>query len=84
MAGSRRIKVGSARDHLLGFEAVSGRAEQFKSCPGDKNVTGYDLPKVICGFLTLPAVMKIDVKVLLMPEKVYTLSFGLDAGTGEA
>lgn len=80
--GPRRIKAGSARDHLLGFEAVSGRAEQFKSgARVVKNVTGYDLPKVLCGsYGTLAAVTKIDVKVLPMPEKVYTvLVLGLDA-----
>ncbi|MEP3114744.1 FAD-binding protein [Nisaea sp.] len=80
--GPRRIKAGSARDHLLGFEAVSGRAEQFKSgARVVKNVTGYDLPKVICGsYGTLAAVTKIDVKVLPSPEKIYTvLVIGLDA-----
>ncbi|UUX51288.1 FAD-binding protein [Nisaea acidiphila] len=79
--GPRRIKSGSARDHLLGFEAVSGRAEQFKSgARVVKNVTGYDLPKLICGsYGTLAAVTKIDVKVLPRPEKVYTvLVLGLD------
>ena len=81
--GPRRIKAGSARDHLLGFEAVSGRAEQFKSgARVIKNVTGYDLPKVICGsYGTLAVITKIDVKVLPAPEKVYTLLvLGLDAG----
>lgn len=80
--GPRRLKAGSARDHLLGFEAVSGRGEQFKSgARVVKNVTGYDLPKIICGsYGTLAAVTKIDVKVLPMPEKVYTvLLLGLDA-----
>lgn len=82
--GPRRIKAGSARDHLLGFEAVSGRAEQFKSgARVVKNVTGYDLPKIICGsYGTLAAVTKIDVKVLPMPEKIYTvLVLGFDAET---
>ncbi|WP_193186642.1 FAD-binding protein [Nisaea sediminum] len=80
--GPRRIKSGAARDHLLGFEAVSGRAESFKSgARVVKNVTGYDLPKVICGsYGTLAAVTRIDVKVLPRPEKVYTvLVLGLDA-----
>ncbi|MFZ5703005.1 MAG: FAD-binding protein [Pseudomonadota bacterium] len=41
---------GGPRDHLLGFRAVSGRAEAF-SAGGrvTKNVTGYDLPKLACG-----------------------------------
>jgi len=31
LAGPRRIKSGAARDHFLGFSAVSGRGEVFKS-----------------------------------------------------
>ena len=34
LAGPRRIKAGSARDHFLGFTAVSGRGEVFKSGGG--------------------------------------------------
>lgn len=80
--GPRRIKAGAARDHLLGFEGVSGRGGFFKSgARVVKNVTGYDLPKLICGsYGTLAAVTKIDVKVLPAPEKTRTvLVIGLDA-----
>ena len=31
LAGPRRIKYGAARDHFLGFTAVSGRGEDFKA-----------------------------------------------------
>lgn len=31
LAGPRRIKIGAARDHILGIRAVSGRGELFKA-----------------------------------------------------
>jgi glycolate oxidase FAD binding subunit len=31
LAGPRRIKMGAARDHFLGFSGVSGRGEEFKA-----------------------------------------------------
>jgi len=75
LAGSRRVKAGSARDHFLGFHAVSGRCEEFKS--GGKvvkNVTGFDLSKLIAGsFGTLAVMTEVTLKVLPKPEKIRTV-----------
>ncbi|PTQ11581.1 FAD-linked oxidase [Sphingomonas oleivorans] len=50
VAGSNRLSMGAPRDHLLGFEAVSGRGEHFVAGGRVvKNVTGYDLPKLMAG-----------------------------------
>jgi glycolate oxidase FAD binding subunit len=77
LSGPRRIKAGAARDHFLGFRAVSGRAEIFKA--GGKvvkNVTGYDLPKLMAGsYGTLAALEEVTVKVLPQPETVATVLF---------
>lgn len=81
LSGPGRIKLGAARDHLLGFSGVSGRGESFKSGGRVvKNVTGYDLGKVIAGsFGTLAALEEVSVKVLPKPEKLRTIVlFGLD------
>ena len=80
LSGPRRIKSGAARDHFLGFRAVSGRAEVFKA--GGKvvkNVTGYDLPKLMAGsYGTLAALEEVTVKVLPRPETAATvLIFGV-------
>ena len=68
-AGSRRFKVGSIRDHILGFRGVNGKGDIIKSGGTVvKNVTGYDLSKLIAGsFGTLVALTEITLKVL--PKK---------------
>ena len=84
LSGPRRIKAGAARDHFLGFNAVSGRGEAFKSGGRVvKNVTGYDLSKLLCGsWGTLGAMTNLTVKVLPVAEKTRTvLVFGADLET---
>lgn len=82
VAGSRRVSAGGARDHLLGFTAVSGRGEIF-TAGGKvvKNVTGFDLPKVLAGsWGRLAAMTELSLKVLPAPEHVETLAIrGQDA-----
>ncbi len=75
ICGPRRLKYGSARDHILGMSAVSGRGEIFKSGGRVvKNVTGYDLSKGITGaYGTLAVLTDITVKVMPKAETEQTL-----------
>lgn len=84
VAGSRRVTAGSARDHLLGFTAVSGRGEIFVAgAKVVKNVTGYDLPKLMAGsWGRLGAMTELTLKVLPSPRVSATLvadGLGCDA-----
>jgi glycolate oxidase FAD binding subunit len=88
LSGPRRIKVGTVRDHFLGVTAVSGRGETFKSGGRVvKNVTGYDLCKLLAGsWGTLGIMTDVTLKVLPQPETEATLVlFGLnEREAGEA
>jgi len=80
-SGPRRIKSGAARDHLLGFHCVTGRGDIVKSGGRVmKNVTGYDLSKLVCGsFGTLALLTDVTLKVLPKAETEQTLLiFGFD------
>jgi glycolate oxidase FAD binding subunit len=87
LAGPRRIKAGAARDHVLGITAVSGRGELFKAgARVVKNVTGYDVPKLMAhSFGTLAAITQVIFKVLPKPETEETIVVGrLDDGKAVA
>lgn len=81
LSGPRRIQAGGIRDHVLGVAGVTGRGAVFKTGGRVvKNVTGYDLSKLMTGsYGTLAAMTSVTVKVLPAPEKTRTLLiFGLD------
>jgi glycolate oxidase FAD binding subunit len=85
--GPRRIKDGGPRDHFLGFEAVGGDAVAFKAGGRVvKNVTGFDLPKLLAGsWGTLAVMTAVTVKVLPRPQTGATLAIaGLDEAASTA
>ena len=85
LAGSRRIKAGSVRDHVLGLRGVTGRGEIFNAgARVVKNVTGYDMPKLMAGsWGTLAALTRVTFKVAPAPETEATLAIP-SASDGDA
>jgi glycolate oxidase FAD binding subunit len=69
-SGSGRLRHGGARDSLLGFQAVNGLGESFRA--GGKvvkNVTGFDLPKLVCGaYGTLCVLTEMTFRVYPKPQ----------------
>ena len=84
-SGPRRIKVGAVRDHVLGALAIGGDGQIFKSGGRVvKNVTGFDLPKLLTGSHgTLAVMTDITIKVLPAPQATRTLVV-LGLGDGAA
>jgi glycolate oxidase FAD binding subunit len=88
LSGPRRVRAGAARDHFLGLQAVTGRGELIRA--GGKvvkNVTGYDLSKLMAGsWGTLAVLTEVTIKVLPAARTEATLLlFGLgDARANEA
>lgn len=81
LAGPRRIKAGATRDHILGVRGVTGAGDVFKAgARVVKNVTGYDLPKLLTGsWGTFAAMTSVILKVLPAPETEETVVLtGLD------
>jgi len=75
-SGSGKLRHGGARDSLLGFRAVNGLGEAFRGgAKVVKNVTGFDLPKIMCGaFGTLGVLTEMTFRVYPKPRFAVTLS----------
>jgi glycolate oxidase FAD binding subunit len=75
IAGPRRLHAGTPRDALLGFEGANGRGELFKAGGRTvKNVTGYDLSKLMAGSHGVLAVLTtVTLKVAPTPEAEATM-----------
>ena len=80
VSGPRRLRAGAARDHLLGAVAVTGRGETIRTGGRVvKNVTGFDLCKLLAGsWGTLGVLAEVTLKVLPRAPCEATLAvFGL-------
>ncbi|MBM3278981.1 MAG: glycolate oxidase subunit GlcE [Candidatus Handelsmanbacteria bacterium] len=87
LSGPRRFRAGALRDFILGIEMIDGGGRRI--CGGGKvvkNVTGYDLPRTLCGsFGTLGPLTELCFKVWPRPAASQTLVVhGLSAAAAVA
>lgn len=80
LSGPRRIFTGAARDYILGVKGVNGKGELFAAGGRTvKNVTGYDVSKLMVGSCgTLAALTSLTLKLWPAPRREQTLVFASD------
>lgn len=85
-SSARRLKVGALRDTVLEAEIVTGDGRFIRSGARTvKNVTGYDLHKLVVGSLgTLGVIVQVALKVRPLPETKRSLRFASDPGIADA
>lgn len=82
--GARRVKAGAVRDHVIGCRFVNGTGEAIKAGGNViKNVTGFDVPKLMCGaFGTLGVLTQVTLRVVPLPAR--TMSFAIAMSSAES